>query len=291
MFGLLGFGCATPLPGPSSRSTRSVQSNVRRVVIHASIPSQSRRRFLFSVPPLMLGALPSGGIHTELSELASMLPGVGMPDVYYPSFFVGDWLVSRDLYAVETPSPVTSPPASSPLSASAITQYRDRIGMRLAFTARFFGFHGKIVEDRLANERAISKANYPHERIEVKWDVDNPNVMSVARGGAVREVKVTKRSFVDGPQGYGTFVASEYARVVDVGTGGVGGGNVGIFGRRRIVRYRVSSVTDEMEPDGMDRIVVDYLYPAAPVDAKAAVVLKYRDFLNRKREGFQLLRS
>lgn len=215
-----------------------------------------------------------------------------MPDVYYPPYFLGDWLVSRELYAVETPPDAHfDAPAHATLSRQAVQHARDHIGMRQSFVIKFMQHRGHTVEDRLANERAWTLAQHPSQRVDVVWDVDNPNVMSVTRNGltqvrVTREVKVTKRSFVDGPQEYGTFVASEYARVVDVeGEGSlIGFGKPpSIYGRRRIMRYRVSSVTDALEPDGIDRITVEYLYPPSPPDAKAAVVLKYRDFLNRKR--------
>lgn len=265
--------------------------------------SLSRRSFLLSTPlSLFLTSStltsPSGSMHSELSELASKIPGAGMPDVYYPPFFTGDWLVSRELYAVDRPpNTQLDSPYHSALSPQAITLAREHIGLRQSYVNRFVPYRGHIVEDRLANERAAALAQWPGQRVDVSWHLDNPNVLSLRHASVpgvtmTREVKVTKRSFVDGPQGYGTFVASEYARVVELeGEGAlIGFGRPpSIYGRRRIVRYRVSSVTDAMEPDGMDRITVEYLYPPSPPDAKAVVVLKYRDFLNRKREGLSLL--
>lgn len=217
-----------------------------------------------------------------------------MPDVYYPDFFEGEWHVSRDLYAVELPAEgKTDAPAHATLGKQAIINAQERIGLRQTFMAKFVQHRGHIIEDRLANEKAETVSSFPLHLVTATWDRDNPNVLSVTRSplpgtNVTREVKVTKRAFVDGPQGYGTFVASEYARVVDVeGEGSlVGFGKPpSIYGRRRIVRYKVSSVSKELQPDGMDRFVVEYLYPPSPADAKAAVVLKYRDFLNRKREG------
>lgn len=215
-----------------------------------------------------------------------------MPDVYYPPYFLGDWLVSRELYAVETPPDAYfDAPAHATLSKQAVAHARERIGLRQSFVVKFMEHRGHIVEDRLANERTWTLAQYPAQRVQVVWDVDNPNVLSMTRNGltgvgVTTEIKVTKRSFVDGPQGYGTFVASEFARVVDVeGEGSlIGFGKPpSIYGRRRIMRYRVSSVTDKLKPDGMDRITVEYIYPPSSAGTKAAVVLKYRDFLNRKR--------
>lgn len=233
-------------------------------------------------------------MHSELFDLVSRIPDSDMPDVYYPDFFQGDWLVSRDLYAVETPSEgKTDAPAHATLGRRAIQDARERIGIRHSFLARFVKHRGHVIEDRQANERAETVSSFPLQRVTATWERDNPNILRVRRSplpgtNMTREVRVTKRAFVDGPLGYGTFVVSEYARVVDAEgeESLVGFGKPpSIYRRRRIIRYKVSSVTKELQHDGMDRIVVDYLYPPSPPDAKAAVVLKYRDFLNRKRNG------
>lgn len=267
-----------------------MSSTTRRIFLHITLPLP----LLPLLPPPVHSAPQrhsSGEMHSELSELAANIPGAEMPDIYYPVFFPGDWQVTRELYAVETPEP-TAAPSHAALGASAISAMRDRIGRRQSYVVRFVKHRGKVIEDRVANERAELASLYPRQHVNAIWDRDVPNVLKTSRnpGGTassiVRDVRVMKRAFVDGPQGYGTFVSSEYARVVELeGEGSLAGFGrpPSIYGRRRIVRYRVSSVNNEFEPDGMDRIVVDYLYPPSPANAKAAVVLKYRDFLNRKK--------
>ncbi|PXF43190.1 hypothetical protein BWQ96_07065 [Gracilariopsis chorda] len=245
----------------------------------------SRRDVLRSVPaaviPLLLAD--SGDIQAELSALASHIPGAGMPDVYYPPFFQGDWLVTRELYAVEMSDGAVEIAAHSMLSGRAIDALRNRIGLRETFPVRFVSHRDHIIADRLFNTRAELGAD------QVLWDADNPNIISVTWGRApakkrIRECKLTKRSFVDAPQGYGTFVSSEYARVVDVPSEDAlmsVSKAPSVYGRRRLVRYKVSSVSDSMQPDALDRIVVDYIYPPSPPGAKYSMLLKYRDFLNR----------
>ncbi|KAI0559824.1 hypothetical protein FGB62_135g09 [Gracilaria domingensis] len=246
----------------------------------------NRRVFLHSVPliiPFLLTE--TGDIQAELSALASKIPGAGMPDVFYPDFFVGEWLVTRELYAVEVQPDSKEIAGHTLLSHRGIDSQREMIGQRDNFPAHFIEHRGHIIEDRQFNARAELGAD------DVSWERSNPNVLSIAWGRTpgstrIRECKVTKRSFVDAPQGYGTFVTSEYARVVDVPSEAAFvsfSKGPSVYGRRRLVRYRVSSVTDRMEPDGMDRIVVDYIYPPSPPDAKYALLLKYRDFLNRRR--------
>lgn len=301
MHSLLAFGAALPLTStkhklstsmPRPRQTRS-RPLAKPKMLALSTPS--RRDFMLHTPVLaVVASTLSGSMHSELSELASKIPGAGMPDVYYPDFFQGEWLVARDLYAVETPAEgKTDAPAHATLGRQAIQDARERIGIRQSFLVHFVQHGGHVIEDRGANEHAETVSSFPLQRVTATWDRDNPNLLRVTRSPlpgtkVTREVKVTKRAFVDGPLGYGTFVTSEYARVVDAeGEGSlVGFGKPpSIYGRRRIMRYKVSSVSNELQPDGIDRIVVDYLYPPSPPDAKAAVVLKYRDFLNRKRKG------
>lgn len=261
------------------------------------VKSTSRRQLLrllplatsACLPILSANAIQSGEIHSELSDLASNIPG-GMSDVYYPDFFLGEWLVSRDLYAVETFGNLPEAPGHSVLSERALEMLRNRIGIRETFHARFVNHRQKIVEDRLYNSKEDMGAF--SDRVKVVWDRDYPNILTQEWGvGKLREVKVTSRAFVDAPQGYGTFISSEYARVVEIENEGAKfgfGKPPSIYGRRRIVRYTVSSVTEKIEPDGMDRIVVDYVYAPSEVLDRPSVVMKYRDFFNRKR-GSQLV--
>lgn len=300
------------IPTANLNTNQNMERNSAK--LSSNVPLLTRRNLLFHLP--LIGSLmsisqplsvhsESGDMHAELSELASKIPGAGMPDVYYPSYFQGDWAVSRELYAVETvdkddnnkfdnsPStlaPFPDAPGHIMFSRRGLAHLRDRIGRRELFSARFLSHRGHVIEDRLFNAREEFHDEVNGAYIDLNWDKENPNILSATWGQAggkrIRESKVTKRAFTDGPQGYGTFVSSEYARVVDVeGEGGlVGFGRPpSIFGRRRIIRYRVSSVTIEnLEPDMLDRIVVDYIYPPSPAGAKAVMLLKYRDFLNRK---------
>lgn len=70
----------------------------------------SRRQFVLQTPAAaaLMGAvqlqLPSPLMPTseevtkELSELASNIPGLGQADVFYPTFFKGEWKVSEVLH-------------------------------------------------------------------------------------------------------------------------------------------------------------------------------------------------
>lgn len=162
-------------------------------------------------------------IHAELAELASKIPGLGQADVFFPSFFKGEWRVQRELYEVEADSArVVAAGDDAVLGAGAIEALRRRVGRRDEFKIRFYRHRGHIVEDRAYNTRnevAFELANF---NVSAKWQPDNPNLITVTGSpsgigtGVMREVRFTKRAFADAPQGYGTFFSSEYARVVDL---------------------------------------------------------------------------
>lgn len=255
----------------------------------STAPSFPRREFILRAPFVALAASLSGSMHSELSELVSKIPGSGMPDIYYPDYYEGQWSITRNLCSLEAEGKENDS-SHSALGKQAIMNTRARIGVAQSFTFKFTRHRGHVIEDRLANAKAEAAVDFPRQFILATWDRDNPNVLSVAHSSELganftKEVKVTKRAFEDRPQGFGTFTASEYARVVDVDSDGavVGFGKPpSIYARRRIVRYRVSSVSKDLQPDALERIVVDYLYPPSPPDAKPAVILKYHDSLRRQ---------
>lgn len=262
-----------------------------------------RRTFLHVVPLAMLSAVAPtqptqadgsriGEVHSELSDLVSKFPGAGKPDIYFPPYYLGEWLVQRDLYAVDRLQAFASveAPGHSMLSHEGLNHVCEYIGMRHNFNVRFISFRDHVIEDRVYNIGEEVGLQAKGKKVEARWNADNANVLHVSWGNgnnrSMREVKVTKRVFVDTPQGVGTFVTSEYARVVDVQEEGalIGFGKPpSFYGRRRIAKYVVSSVDQALVPNGMNRVVVEYIYPPASAAMETAVVvLKYRDFLTRK---------
>lgn len=257
----------------------------------------SRRAFLHLLPLAAVAATPgathalkSGEVHSELSELMAKFPGAGSADTYYPSFFLGDWTVQRDLYEVKKLAGFSDlrAPGHSMLSEAGLQQVRKSIGVRANFPLRFMRFREHVVEERATGINGeVGVQAGARRNTQVAWNVDNPNVLTATWGASNgREVRVLRRAFVDAPQGMGTFVCSEYARVGDVqGEGSrLGFGRPpSFYGRRRIAKYVVTSVDQERMPNGMGRVVVEYIYPPdAAAMEKAVLVLKYRDFLTRK---------
>lgn len=291
----LAFNQALPLCPSRAIVSQPHDRHVTHDKQHVRMSMQiSRRSFLLQTPAISTIATmilcDAGDLRAQLSEFASKIPTRGMSDVYYPNFFEGEWTVSRELFSVQTqPGGVPDMPGHAALGSRAIKKLKESVGRRDTYNIRFVMHRGKIIEDRLFNSRNEASVDHPGVRISCTWDRDNPNVLTVAGAGAAssgtQEIVVTKRAFVNGPNGQGTFVSSEYARIVDVEDDGalLGFGRPpSVYARRRIVRYRVNSLSDKLIPDGMDRLIVDYLYPPSPSDAAVAVTLKYREFMNSK---------
>lgn len=293
------------LPPSAAKATRTavVLSSATRGAERRD--GMKRREFLTSM--LMLTGIPGaayGQVHSELSELASKLPGVGKSDIYYPDYLLGDWILNRVLYAVEAAPELeagsTSSSGHAVLSPQGVDNLRKAVGMKRQYAVRFMEFRGHVVEDRRSSARVEIglPSDEDAQRVDMTWSADNPNVLGVTwnKGTQVREVKVTKRSFSDDSQQQqqqqpGLFATSEYARVADLaGLGALVGRGAGpsVYGRRRMARYavRFAEAGDggaQLQAVGVDRFVLDLLYaPAARPDDKPLVTLRYRDFLRRK---------
>lgn len=94
------------------------------------------RRTLLRTPATMAAAsllsylLPtSAEVTAELAELAANIPGLGQADVYYPTFFLGSWLVTRTLYSVEDTVKTAIPANDRVMGIDAINSLRGRLGI------------------------------------------------------------------------------------------------------------------------------------------------------------------
>lgn len=254
------------------------------------------------------GAFTAGDAHARLSDFVAKLPGAGMPDIYFPEYFLGTWSVSRRLLNVNPTEEFASiaRPDHLLLSQKGLEVLQEAIGTDITLRARFVTHRGHVIQDRaydaleeistlLAAQSLAQKKDselppaFNTSMMEADWDPDNANVLSLSWGNfgetrRVREVKVTKRAFKDQPQGVGTFVASEYARVVDVeGEGALLGAGKppSNYARRRVSRFTVASVAEDLSPDRLYRLVVDYIFAPNVLDEKTVVTLKFKDILSR----------
>ena len=177
----------------------------------------------------------------EVRKAASLIPGYGPPDIAYPAAFRGRWKVQSRVVDVKTPLGEEAAPRE-PLNAARQLMVRTD---PLSFEARYLDldggggvllanersdgvalststYAGTVVADRAFNteRRAAAQPGAPPlQDFSARWDMSNPNVLTLACRGNLVETKVTKRSF-ESPFD-GAFGTSEYARIADAGSEGV----------------------------------------------------------------------
>ena len=215
--------------------------------------SSSSRRDLLSTTTTTLATASSlfflGSSHSSpayaadareaIAKAVSKIPGYGAPDTLYPSFFAGEWEVTREVVGLTTP-----PEEADKVDPQDLAQAKAQQGETLTFTIRFLPYNeeegkgedagaagaaeeeekggGMVIADRGFNEENLWKARLAlagkselyQEGVSSRWERRNPNVLIVSfPDGVVKEIKVTKRSF-ESP-GEDAFGSSEYCRVAD----------------------------------------------------------------------------
>lgn len=177
----------------------------------------SRRELLSRVLSTVVAWVPcsafasDASVREKIAEAAANLPGAGSPDVFYSDYFLGEWDVQRDLYKVDAES-----------HSPAATKLTEKIGVPELFKVRFIEHLGRTVEDRGFNYQQECLAEFPQSRVVSQWTASNPNVLAATisrpqQPFITRELRISARSFTDSPDGPGTFVSSEYARIADTG--------------------------------------------------------------------------
>lgn len=188
---------------------------------------------------LFLGASRPSPAHAAdareaIAKVVSKIPGYGAPDTLYPSFFAGEWQVTREVVGLTIP-----PEEADKVDPQDLAQAKAQQGEKLTYIVRFRPYEeegdaaaaadggmtkggGMLIADRGFNEENLWKARLAlagkselyQEGVSSRWERNNPNVLTVSfPDGVVREIKVTKRSF-ESP-GEDAFGSSEYCRVAD----------------------------------------------------------------------------
>lgn len=251
---------------------------------------RSRRAFLRSAPEAAAAAflIALSSVEDELSQLASEIPFQNTQDVYYPPYFRAQWTVERDLYVAEQLPAHRNIPHHALLSRAAVYALSESVGQHRVFVAAFIRHRGRVIEDRALNVREELHLS------NVVWNKDQPDDVATSSGAfanpqCFRRFHVVHRSFAEDTQGYATFLSSEYAHIVEAPSEAalrnphLPSSPQSVYARRRLISYKVNSVDRNLLPDGMQRVVVDYIYPPSPPDAKPALLLKYRDFLVKRK--------
>lgn len=181
-------------------------------------------------------------------KAASLLPGYGPPDIFYPLAFRGRWTVTRQVVDFQTPL------GESAVPVAALQQARDSLNTVTAFEQRFVQDPGGVIADRSFNteRRTAATSLINLSDLEARWDPSNPNVLTLARlsTSSLVEIKVTKRS-VDAPFD-GAFGTSEYARIADAGSSGVMNSVPTIFASRVQTKYKWDPSPDVQRIDALE---------------------------------------
>ena len=166
-----------------------------RMVVSGMQPV-GRRSLLLGASGVALPVFAEETAGERLRKAASVLPGLGPPDVLYPLIFKGRWILRRQVVNVTR---VDSPFPLDEQSTTCAARFVD------------YGDSEHVVADRGFNAEKLALARKDPFR-KAAWDPSNPNVLSLEdNDNNVLERKVTKRSFEAPSQN--TFGSSEYARI------------------------------------------------------------------------------
>lgn len=186
------------------RGTEEVEEDSVRVAGVACEPgvAGSRRRWAISFAAVMAGSPSPHAAKAEVSRsedvIGDIAAGILGPadDVYYPTWFLGDWAATSELVAVEFPQGET-------LAGKAAVRARGSVGTPRAvenYVQRFIEYRSHIIADRAYNMRGLVRgtAGGPRALESVEWEPSNPNnlVVTLKRDGTSMrtETRVQRRS-------------------------------------------------------------------------------------------------
>lgn len=204
----------------------------------------------------------------QIRKAASILPGMGKPDVYYPSLYEGQWVCEQEITGIELKDAGgdTAQQQGRPLLLRLYGDALKKSGGKLPkYTRVYSNYNDRVVLDRGASDasffNALSSAASPGTDNQEKWlasfEPGNANNVRLASSsGLTLDTRVTKRSIenmegtvVNGKAwvpvttlrkadalGY-----SEFTRVVeDTPKGETGGGifETRIYGTRLLARNK-----------------------------------------------------
>ena len=235
----------------------------------------------------------------KIRKVSAILPGMGQPDVYYPSIYEGPWRCEQEITGIS--SPIEEGKSEQTTALELLSRYEARLSSgngKLIYTRVFSPYDGKVVLDRGVSAtnlyNALSKSN---EKWLATFDPSNANSVGIASSdGLVFDTRVTKRSVEDIG---GTVVNadrmvpvtvnrkddalgfSEFTRVVEdhskISTG-AGDFETKLYGTRLLARYKVIS-DDEIV--GLERL---YFYTTSEGELQGTPVATVKSKITMRRE-------
>ena len=121
-----------PRQGPPSRSQHDSRSSSRRdllCITTTTLATASSLLFLGSSRPIPAHA---ANAREAIANAVSRIPGYGAPDTLYPSFFAGEWVVTREVVGLTIP-----PEEADNVDPQDLAQAKEQQGEKLKYTIRF----------------------------------------------------------------------------------------------------------------------------------------------------------
>lgn len=222
-----------------------------------------------------------------IAKAASKLPGYGAPDTLFPSFFVGEWVLTREGAGV-----TVAQGKEAEVDPEDMRQAQQWSTERVSYPVRFLrydegsGGDGKVIADRGANEAALWRARVKEsgkselylDAITSRWDRSNPNVLTVNfPDGLVREVKVTRRGVEEGSAGADVFGLSEFARVAEARQ------DTGVATVPRISAVRLLQKWKRTGPETIEGLELLRYYPPVSLSPEPPAVMTLKSRLRLER--------
>ena len=230
-----------------------------------------RRRIILAAPTaaILLSSNIANAAETTAESIrllsSKTIPGLGPPDVYYPSYFVGKWKATKvittsddnfwnDLIQIGVKLPVTivSEMRFIPYDAGKDFSTYDVSNPNNVPAIADRSFNENSYYAALSKEinRLYQSTKSLPSIQSSNWTPTNPNVLSLTyTDGSSKEIKVTKRSSDVSKDGINVF-SSEFRRVTDVPTSGrdsVAGGIPSIYKSRSLTKWRRGDNDDVIE--------------------------------------------
>lgn len=144
---------------------------------------------------------PPAGAEVTLADVSKGIMG-GDRDVYYPSWFLGEWEATTELVSVEFPQ-------GEQMADKDALRQSQLLGTKQAveqYPQKYIEYDGKIIADRGYNMRNYVRGSGggPRALESVEWDPKSPNLSSVTlkrNGLSIKtETRIKKRT-VGVPEG------------------------------------------------------------------------------------------
>ena len=210
-------------------------------------------------------------VREKVARKASKLPGLGVPDVYYPMLYLGGWDVQETISSYDDTALINTDSDIKFALFSAFKNYAVE-NKPVQYRSFYIPTEDGIVLDRAATTASLTNALFnSNSDANVQWSRQNPNLLTIDDSyGQTVEFKVTKRSteilgntFDEGAIGY-----SEFSRVACVNKKSLQYAVPSLYAMRILVRYKPAP-----DMDSIDGVVRRYLYSSDTIDMGKPVPL------------------